>query len=461
MIAGEPEYDNTDVYAFVSPDRESTVTLVANWLPFEEPAGGPNFYKFAADGRYNIYVDNDGDARPDVTFRYTFKDHYRTQDTILYNTGVVTSLTDPDLNFYQTYTLQRINNDTGKVWTLARDYRVAPSYVGDASMPNYAALRSQAVRGTGEVRTFAGQAEDSFFIDLRVFDLLYGGDLSEVGDDTLAGFNVQTLALQVPKKMLAQYQNPSKFPVIGVWSTTDRRGADGDFHQVSRLGNPLVNELVIPIKDKDRFNASMPKNDAQFLESVTDPELAELIEAIYGIPAPETPREDLVSVFLTGIEGLNQPEDVTPSEQLRLNMSIPPAARPNRLGVIGGDIAGYPNGRRLTDDVIDISLQVVQGELVGNPNDLGDAVNRNDNPFGRTFPYVALPVSGSDPMPHPDSSGLTPLTGGRGVPSTPSSGPSGVPVVPISALALGMLALAGAGASVLRRPKVTSKVTAA
>ena len=314
MIAGEPEYDNTDVYAFVSPDRESTVTLVANWLPFEEPAGGPNFYKFAADGRYNIYVDNDGDARPDVTFRYTFKDHYRTQDTILYNTGVVTSLTDPDLNFYQTYTLQRINNDTGKVWTLARDYRVAPSYVGDASMPNYAALRSQAVRGTGEVRTFAGQAEDSFFIDLRVFDLLYGGDLSEVGDDTLAGFNVQTLALQVPKKMLAQYQNPSKFPVIGVWSTTDRRGADGDFHQVSRLGNPLVNELVIPIKDKDRFNASMPKNDAQFLESVTDPELAELIEAIYGIPAPETPRDDLVSVFLTGIEGLNQPEDVTPSE---------------------------------------------------------------------------------------------------------------------------------------------------
>ena len=175
-----------------------------------------------------------------------------------------------------------------------------------------------------ERMSFAGQAEDPFFLDLRVFDLLYGGDLSEVGDDTLAGFNVNAVALKVDTKQLTS----GKDPVIGIWSTTSRKDSSGSYRQVSRLGMPLVNEVVVPLKDKDRFNASRPADDAQFLQYVTDPELARLIEAIYGIPAPATPRNDLVQVFLTGVPGLNQPKSVTPSEQLRLNTAIAPSAKP-------------------------------------------------------------------------------------------------------------------------------------
>jgi len=398
LISGQPQYDATDLYAFRSPDRQNTVTLVASWLPFEEPAGGPNFYSFATDARYDINIDNDGDARPEVVYRWTFKDHYRSKNTFLYATGPVTSLNDANLNYYQTYKLTRIRN--GKSTVLVQQRKVVPSNVGEASMPDYEALRDQGVIDVGARQSFAGQAEDSFFLDLRVFDLLYGGDFSEVGDDTLAGFNVNTVALQVPRKEIAKGKDVNANPVVGVWTTTDRRGVNGGWRQVSRLGAPLVNEVVVPLKDKDRFNASEPRNDGQFLDYVTKPELPQLIEAVYGIPAPDEPRNDLVSVFLTGVDGLNQPDDVTPSEQLRLNLTTPVTGSPNRLGVIGGDNQGYPNGRRLADDVIDISLQVVEGELVGNPNNLGDGVDENDVAFGDTFPYVALPASGSDDAPH-------------------------------------------------------------
>ena len=420
IIAGLPQYDNTDVYAFRSPERQGSVTLIANWLPFQEPAGGPNFYPFATDAHHDIHIDNNADAKPDITFRWTFKDHYRTKNTFLYNTGPVTSLNDKNLNFYQTYRLVRITSN--KTQVLVKNARVAPSNVGEASMPDYGKLRAQASRKFGEIRSFAGQAEDPFFLDLRVFDLLYGGDLSEVGDDTLAGFNVNSVALQVPRKMLAKRAGratpPSSLPdtglrkapsdpVVGIWSTTSEKSVGGGYRQVSRLGNPLVNEVVIPLKLKDAFNASEPTQDVAALKYVTNPELPRLIEAIYGIEAPKTPRNDLVSVFLTGVKGLNMPKGkVTPSEQLRLNMSTPVTAKPNRLGVIGGDVQGYPNGRRLGDDVLDIALQVVEGELVGSPNDLGDGVNTNDAAFGNNFPYLALPVSGSNPDPHPtDSNG--------------------------------------------------------
>ncbi len=453
VISGLPQYDNTDTYAFTSPDRRKKVTMIANWLPFSEPAGGPNFYAFATDARYNIKVDNDGDATPERTFQWTFKNNYRTKDTFLYNTGAVTSINDPDLNFYQTFTLKKITPKRTSV--MLKNGRVAPSFVGDASMPDYAKLRDQAMRWNGPAansgRVYAGQAEDPFFLDLRVFDLLYGGDLSEVGDDTLAGFNVNTVALQINKKALAKGFNQQRNPIVGIWSTTDRRAADGSVRQVSRLGAPLVNEVVIPLKDKDRFNASQPSGDAQFLDYVTKPELPQLIEAIYGIPAPDEPRDDLVSVFLTGVDGLNQPEGVAPSEQLRLNMSTPVSSNPNRLGVIGGDNQGYPNGRRLGDDVVDISLQVVEGELVGNPNDLGDGVNTNDVEFGDTFPYVALPTSGSDTTPHNGSTGATPLTGGN-VPTNPTAGPSALPVLPLSAIAFGLLVVAGGVVVWTKRP---------
>jgi hypothetical protein len=422
LISGQPQYDNTDLYAFVSPDRPDTTTLIANWIPFEDPAGGPNFYKFASDARYDINIDPDGEGGADLTYRWTFKDHYRNPNTFLYNTGPVRSLDDQNLNFRQSYDLELVRRHNGvfqSSTTILRDAPVAPSNVGQASMPDYAKLRDQAVRSLpGGGKVFAGQADDPFFLDLRVFDLLYGGNLSEVGDDTLRGYNVNTIAIQVPSKLLRKRQDQ---PIIGVWTSTSRRGAFSDYQQVSRLGMPLVNEVVIPTKDKDRFNASAPWKDAQFGRYVTGPELPKLIEAVYGIDAPAEPRNDLVQVFLTGVPGLNQPPKVRPAEMMRLNTAIAPSADPKRLGVLDGDKAGYPNGRRLADDVVDISLQVVEGELVGAPNDLGDAVDANDTTFGSSFPYVALPHSGSGEL------GATAPQGGATPPGStpPSTAPQG------------------------------------
>jgi Domain of unknown function (DUF4331) len=423
LILADPQADNTDVWAFVSPDKPDTVTLAASWIPFEEPAGGPNFYPFATQARHDIHIDNDGDARADITYRWLFTDHYRSEETFLYNTGQVTSLDDPDLNFYQTYDLIRVEGKRRA--RLVDDAVAVPSYVGQPSMPDYESLFEAGTYsfddGTG--LTWAGQSDDAFFLDLRIFDLLYGGDLSEVGDDTLAGFNVNTLALQEPADALAANGDARANPVIGVWSTTSRRSLDvrrgpgnrrnnGRWVQVSRLGMPLVNEVVIPVGQKDRFNGSQPKDDGQFLSFVTDPEVPRVLNAIYGLPIPDSDpdaegiqRDDLVSVFLTGVDGLNKPPEVTPGEMIRLNMSIPPCeagtcATYSRLGVIGGDNAGFPNGRRLADDVVDVELQVVAGELIGSPNDLGDAVDENDVPFRNTFPYVGLPHAGSDADPH-------------------------------------------------------------
>ncbi|MFJ9710524.1 DUF4331 domain-containing protein [Streptomyces sp. NPDC101234] len=397
LISGTPQYDNTDLYAFVSPDKPDTTTIVSNVIPFEEPAGGPNFYQFADDAQYDIHIDNNGDAKDDLIFRYTFKTQIKNKKTFLYNTGVVDNLTDPDLNVTQSYNLDLIKFKNGKqqyTSRIASDIPVAPSDVGKASMPDYAKLRSQAIyKTTNGGATFAGQADDPFFADLRVFDLLYGGNLSEVGNDTLKGYNVNTMALQVPNDLIRQ---SASRPTVGIYATTQRKNAQGRFTQVSRLGNPLVNEVVNPQKDKDKFNASQPKDDAQFLKNVTNPELPKLIEAIYHIKAPSEPRNDLVSVFLTGVKGLNTLQPYAqPSEMLRLNTSIKPTAKPKRLGVLDGDNAGFPNGRRLTDDVIDEALQVVEGELVGSKNDLGDAVDKNDKSFEKSFPYVAEPTSGS------------------------------------------------------------------
>ena len=424
LVAADPQIDSTDLYAFVSPDKPDTVTLISNWIPFEEPAGGPNFYSFAPGVRYDINIDNDGDAKPDVIFRWVFTNHYRNKKTFLYNTGVVNNLTDPTLNFFQTYDLYRIDVGRGTQATLVDDAIVAPSDVGDASMPNYPALSDQAIvpgSACGGCHAWAGQADDPFFLDLRVFDLLYGANFSEVGHDTLNGFNVNSFALQIPSRMLTGRSSS----IVGVWTTAERRAvrierADGSqdfmgpFVQVSRLGMPLVNEVVIPVGKKDRFSASRPQDDAQFLPYVVDPEVPHLINAIYGIPIPDcdgNPNDgnidrscDLVKVFLTGLPGLNQPPDVTPAEELRLNTSIPPCAppgcTPNRLGVIGGDNAGYPNGRRLADDVIDITLQVAEGYLLGQKTGLGDGVDANDSPFLDRFPYLAYPHSGSVANPH-------------------------------------------------------------
>jgi hypothetical protein len=438
LISGQPQFDNTDLYAFVSPDHPDTTTLVANVLPFQEPAGGPNFYTFANDARYEIHLDSDGDAQDDLIYRFTFKDHRKNKDTFLYNTGPVESLDDPDLNFTQTYDIELLRLEHKEIVSrhkVADDLPVAPSNVGKASMPDYKKLRDEAVQKVaGGIKAFAGQADDPFFADLRVFDLLYGGDLSEVGNDTLKGYNVNTIALQVPTSYITESKEQ---PIVGIYSTTERKDASGDWTRVSRLGMPLVNEVVNPVKDKDKFNASSPENDGDFLKNVTEPELPKLIEAIYKIKAPDEPRDDLVSVFLTGVKDLNQPPKVTPSEMLRLNTSIEPAAEPKRLGVLDGDNAGFPNGRRLADDVLDISLQVVEGELVGTKNDQSDAVDANDQDFEKNFPYVALPAAGSD-VDKPEVAAKSAATGLAGV-SSITSGWSNTAMI---------LASAGAGAVV-------------
>jgi hypothetical protein len=433
LIAGDPRADNTDVYAFTSPDNPNMVTLIANWIPFEEPNGGPNFYAFATDARYNIKIDSNGDGVPDITYTWTFKNYYRdAANQFLYNTGVVKNLDDPTLNFRQFYHLTETTSAGTRV--LVDGAPVVPSDVGKASMPNYASLRQQGIaRGqvAGGGQTYVGQADDPFFLDLRVFDLLYGGNLSETGHDTLAGYNVNTIALQVPKSDVALNGNASRNPVIGVWSTTDRQSTNmaadgsatayGDFHQVSRLGNPLVNEVVVPLKYKDAFNALAPAQDhtvQPVVDKVLDPIVPKLIQQIYGIQAPRTPRNDLVEIFLTGIaknaptlsggappiqadlnsQVLNKdvdPSKFVPAEELRLNMSVPVTAKPNRLGVLGGDLQGFPNGRRLTDDVVDIELQALEGAAQSGhlvqALAAGDKVNANDVSFGNSFPYIALP----------------------------------------------------------------------
>ncbi|MCU1675091.1 MAG: hypothetical protein JWN77_3204 [Frankiales bacterium] len=480
--ATDPQVDNTDTYAFVSPDNPDTATLITNVIPFQDPAGGPNFYPFATDARYNINVDNNGDAVPDLTFRWTFKDDDRrgaakngdkVGGSFLYNNGVVDSLTDDNLLFRQTYTVEAITNPTSSTPTsvvLVNSAPVPPANIGAASIPDYVALRDEALRagnvGAGPFagsKVFAGQRKDPFFLDLRVFDLVYGAPnnkFGEVGFNHVADKNVSSLAIQVPKRLLALGTNVDRNPVIGVYATTERqstrvladtgaapatsqtRSSDAvstpdatKFSQVSRLGMPLVNEVVVPANLKDYFNRSRPDQDGALLGKVQDPELPYLVEALYGVPNPNKTaggkdRADLVAVFLTGVDGLNNAglnKDVTassikPSEMLRLNLGIPPAANPNRLGVLGNDTAGFPNGRRLTDDVLDIALQVVEGVLVSDQpaeikaavKGLGDGVDNSDNGLGSRkvgqtllpmFPYVGDPMAGSDV---PD--GATPVT---------------------------------------------------
>ena len=488
----DPQIDNTDVYAFVSPDKPDTVTLIANFYPFQEPAGGPNFYPWADKARYDINLDTDGDSDADITYRYTFRneDQRAAKETFLYNNGQVRSLTDENLLFRQRYTLTEIRGGTSKV--LFSNGRAAPSNVGIASMPSYLHLRNQAVKSIpGGTRSYVGQADDPFFLDLRIFDLLYGANLSQTGANTLAGFNVNTIALQIPKTAL-NFQGGET--VVGVWSDTERpstkvlnpdgsRTYSGPYQQVSRLGNPLVNEVVLPIGLKDAFNAIPPSVDRTIpavVDRVHDPEVPKLIEAIYGLEAPATPRDDLFSIFLTGLKGLNQPKSVQPAEMLRLNTAIPPTARPNRLGVLAGDNAGFPNGRRLTDDVVDIALQALEGAVTTDAQGratavnivpalaAGDRVNYNDKTFQKTFPYVAIPWSGSKVRPGSEGN-RPPAIGTRENPAVaaPASNGGGggtesrfafaadlAPAAPAGAAGLGAL-LALMGVFLLRRERRT------
>ena len=419
LTASDPDVDSTDAYAFTSPDKPATVTLIHNVKPFQLPAGGPGFDPFPNqdDVRYNINVDTNGDAKADLTYRFSFTGGHKDKNTFLYNTGAVNSLNDPTLNFTQAYKVELVK--PGGTTVLVQGAKAAPANVGKTSMPDYGKLRDEALK-TGIAKdgtaTFAGPADDPFFLDLRVFDLLYGGDLSETGNSVLDGLNVSTLAVQVPKSVLAAAAGGDKSGVIGVWGTTERRSITvlpngtrkpaGDFVQVSRIGNPLVNEVVSSVALKDAFNSLPPEKDATvkgLVDRVNDPEVPKLLEKIYKLPAPKAPRADIFSVFLTGVKGLNQPAKVTPAEMIRLNMGTALSPTPNRLGVLAGDKGGFPNGRRLADDVVDIELQTLAGALQADGTvklvdalATGDKVDGNDLEFLDAFPYVALPHAGSN-----------------------------------------------------------------
>jgi len=435
LISADPKADATDLFAFVSPDKTDTVTLIANYLPFQEPAGGPNFYTFSDNVLYEIKVDNNGDAVPDVSYQFRFTTTVGNPNTFLYNTGQVNSPTDSNLNVKQTYTLTRVKN--GVTTVLGTNIPVAPSNIGPKSTPNYASIEAQAIKDLGNgTKVFAGQSDDPFFVDLGgVFDLLTIRKLPGNGGggvDGLKGYNVNSLAIQVPitdltSNGLKPTDVASPMSVIGVYTTASRQttrvlsagseSSSGPWVQVSRLGAPLVNELVVPLGAKDLWNGSKPVDDAQFANGVANPELGRLLNGLYGIKVPPqgdfgtaTQRDDLEAIFLTGIPGLTKSTVAKPAEELRLNVAVLPSANPNSLGVVGGDNAGYPNGRRLSDDVTDISLKAMAGaayplfhpEFVPDPlaAKLGDGVDVNDVSFRTSFPYLALPHAGFDSMPH-------------------------------------------------------------
>jgi hypothetical protein len=446
LIAQDPTADSTDVYAFLSYDRPAPgngawVTLIANYIPFQEPAGGPNYFNFSDSVLYEIKVDNTGDAVEDIVFQFRFNTEVRNRGTFLYNTGLIDSPESDNLNVRQTYTLTRVDvagDGSRRSRVIAEGVPVAPARIGPRSNGNqaaYEAVAAAAVRTAGGMRMFAGPRDEGFYLDINaIFDLVNIGRVDGLGDGTAvdgtAGFNVSTLALEVPVTMLtADGSEPvldgnlgGDNAVLGVWTSASRRkhrslrrSADprdfGPWVQVSRLGLPLVNEVVIPLEFKDQFNRTQPSEDlANIAGYVVDPELATILNALYGVEIPPAPRVDLVSVisFLPG--ALTDRDDLQPADILRLTVAIPATPLParNRLGVIGGDVAGFPNGRRPGDDVVDILERVVGGGILSAeptadggtfadafPNNaLNDGVDANDVPYLETVPYHGTPHDG-------------------------------------------------------------------
>jgi hypothetical protein len=449
LISQDPTADNTDLYAFVSPDRPDSVTIVANYVPLEQPAGGPNFASFGDDVRYEIKVDNTGDGREDVTYKFRFHTETLNRGTFLYNVGPINSLDDADWNRPQTFRVTRIKKGVKRV--LGTHLTTPPVNIGPRSTPHYEDLAAAAVHELpGGIKVFAGQRDDPFFVDLgSIFDLAGLRPLNSLhaiplpdkpGVDGVSGYNTHTIAMQIPVKRLTRNgRTPTGADdpkaVIGVYASAERRvirvlAKNGTHHesagwrQVSRLGEPLINEAVIPLGQKDRWNSTDPENDSQFVGRYLNPEVTRLENALYAAldNAPEHNRGDLVAVLLTGVPGLNLTGS-TKADLLRLNMAIPPASSPKRLGVLAGDFAGFPNGRRLSDDVVDIELRAFAcsygaaaalvesfGFCAGNahrtPNDLiTDGVDKNERMFSPSFPYVATPFSGYEATPPTPMSG--------------------------------------------------------
>ncbi len=464
-ISKDPSADNTDVYAFVSPDRPDTVTLIANFIPFELPYGGPNFSEFSDDVLYEIKVSNSGDAQADISYQFRFSTAIRNPSTFLYNLGPISSPSDPNWNRPQSYTVTRVERHAGRYGSrtkvLGQHLTCPPVNVGVRSTPDYPTLAAKAYHDLGGNRkVFAGQRADGFHVDLgSIFDLgdlrpfqgAYNNGIPPIlanmpGVNGLRDLNVHTIALQVPISDLTVDGSVPKNvmsskAVIGVWASASRttgrildRGAGkyrnfGQFSQISRLGNPLVNEVINPMAQKDAWNAQDPCEDKRFAKYVLQPELANLIaNVLYPAAFPnlaayvkaKKPRNDLAAILLTGI-----PAGVVPGFQnytghvqadlLRLNVAVPPTAagQENPIGLVAGDAAGFPNGRRPIDDVTAIALKAVAGATIPlvdksfTPDAAASAVNdgtSNDNtpygaPFLTSFPYLSNPNSGYGSQP--------------------------------------------------------------
>jgi hypothetical protein len=386
MIAEDQFVDNTDVYAFISPSDSNKLVMVADYVPLLLPQSGPNFYRFAEDAFYDINIDNDGDAKTDITYRYEFDTETKNGNTFLYNVGPVDSITSGNLNVTQTYTLWKIQGN--KKTKVMSDVPTAPWNVGKRSFPNYEQVALQAVKSAGGTSTFAGPRDEPFFVDLHVFDLLGVG-----GAPTTDGVNVMSIVLEVPiSEIAAGGARPTattgKSSVVGIYASASRpqirilrKGRDADdygkYIQVSRLGWPLVNEVIVPLKDKDKYNRSLPKDDvANFGAYILDPEVPKLLNLVLNAGCPATP-----SGGRTDIVGLLAPNGTVPADLLRINIA---------QGQTNAQ-SHFPNGRALADDVTDTLLTVA----CNNGGAIGDGVDRNDKDFTTTFPYLASPHSGN------------------------------------------------------------------
>src|SRR3984893_4075314 len=442
-ISKDPVADSTDLYAFVSPDKPDTVTIIANYVPLEEPDGGPNFYEFGTDVLYEINIDNDGDALAEITYQFSFQTEITNPNTFLYNTGPITSLSSSSWNRRQFYTVTRIVN--GQATVVGSGLASPPCNVGARSTPNYASLASSAFHtlSSGE-KVFAGQRAEGFYVDLgSIFDLGVLRPFQKLhliplpatsGVNGTNNLNVHSIALQIPKTSLTKDgTNPTNEAdpksVIGVYTAAYRQKASmrddagnewgvGPWVQVSRLGNPLFNEVIVPMSRKDEWNAERPNDDGEFAQYVQHPELAKLLPVLYPGVFPHlagltAARADLVAILLTGlpsgiIKGFQNYTGKTLADMLRLNMAIAPSSSPSIYGILGGDLAGFPNGRRVQDDTVAIELRAVAGAtyplVAPSYTPDGAAALLTDGttpasvnaPYLSIFPYLGTPYDGFD-----------------------------------------------------------------
>ncbi len=450
-ISRDPVADNTDLYAFVSPDDPGTVTIISNYLPLEAPYGGPNFFEFGPDVRYRINIDNDGDGDADIIYEFAFETQVANPNSFLYNSGPILSINSANWNRKQFYSVTRISRGGRQV--LAAGLACPPCNIGPLSTPDYDLLASQAIHSLPGGRTvFAGQRAEGFYVDLgsifdlgtlRPFEQLHatfglGSLAAAAGVNGTDNFSVHSIALKVPKSDLTRRGTTptdasSQGSVVGVWASASRQAATvreqgsdyvheaGEWMQVSRLGNPLFNEVLVGMGFKDLWNSLPPSADNRFVGGVQHPELATLLPVLYPGVFPNlakltAARADLVAILLTGlpagiVPGFQNFTGSTLADMLRLNLAIPPSSKPNILGLIGGDPAGFPNGRRVFDDVVTVELRAIAGvtyPLVNTsytPDAAAGAITDGltpasvNVPFLNSFPYLGTPQGGYQTAP--------------------------------------------------------------